>query len=52
VAQLLNLKAQPAVARAMAHGAISVHGWYYDILNGRIECYDEQGRCFAPLLRP
>ena len=50
VAQLLNLKAQPAVAYAMAHGALSVHGWYYDILSGRIEQYDEQMRRFMPLL--
>jgi carbonic anhydrase len=52
VAQLLNLKAQPAVAHALAHDAISVHGWYYDILTGRIECYDEQIRRFLPLLEP
>lgn len=52
VAQLLNLKAQPAVARALAHDAISVHGWYYDILSGRIERYDEQIRRFLPLLEP
>jgi carbonic anhydrase len=50
VAQLLNLKAQPAVARAMAHGTLSVHGWYYDILSGRIEQYDEQMRRFLPLI--
>jgi carbonic anhydrase len=50
VAQLLNLKAQPAVARALAHGAISVHGWYYDILTGRIEAYNEQTRRFVPLV--
>jgi carbonic anhydrase len=50
VAQLLNLKAQPAVARAMAHGALSVHAWYYDILSGRIERYDEPMRRFLPLI--
>lgn len=50
VAQLLNLRAQPAVARAMVHGALSVHGWYYDILSGRIEQYDEQMRRFVPLI--
>ncbi len=49
VAQLLNLKAQPAVARAMAHDEISVRGWYYDILTGRIEEYDEHMRRFLPL---
>ncbi|HET6206715.1 MAG TPA: carbonic anhydrase [Terracidiphilus sp.] len=50
VAQFLNLKAQPAVARAMMHGALSVHAWYYDILSGRIEQYEEQMRRFVPLI--
>jgi carbonic anhydrase len=50
VAQWLNLKAQPAVARALAHGAIGVHGWYYDILTGRIEQYDDQMKRFLPLI--
>jgi carbonic anhydrase len=50
VAQLLNLRAQPAVARALAHEAITVRGWYYDILSGRIEQYDEQAKRFLPLL--
>lgn len=50
VAQLGNLKAQPAVAWAMQQGLLSVHGWYYDILTGRIERYDETARRFAPLL--
>src|SRR5215831_10329087 len=31
VAQLLNLKSQPAVARAVMEGRLDVHGWYYDI---------------------
>ena len=48
VAQLMNLKSQPAVARALAHGALTVHGWFYDILTGRIEAYDENTRRFAP----
>lgn len=50
VAQLLNLKAQPAVRRAMAAEKLQVFGWYYDILTGRIEQYDEQSGRFAPLL--
>jgi carbonic anhydrase len=50
VTQLANLRAQPSVARALANGAITVHGWYYDILTGRIEQYDEQQRKFTPLL--
>jgi carbonic anhydrase len=49
VAQLWNLRAQPAVARAVQEGRLTVHGWYYDILSGRIERYDEQIRRFLPL---
>ena len=48
VAQLLNLKAQPAVARAVKEGRLAVHGWYYDILSGRIEQYDEAMGRFLP----
>jgi carbonic anhydrase len=34
----------------VAEGRLTVHGWYYDILSGRIEAYDEQRGRFAPLL--
>jgi carbonic anhydrase len=50
VAQLLNLKAQPSVARAVEQGRLTVHGWYYDILTGGIEEYDEGIERFLPLL--
>jgi carbonic anhydrase len=50
VAQLMNLHVQPAVARAVMEGRLTVHGWYYDILSGRIERYDEEMRRFVPLL--
>lgn len=50
VAQLLNLRAQPSVARALTEGRIQCHGWYYDILSGRIERYDEDQRRFLPLI--
>lgn len=49
VAQLNNLKAQPSVHRAMAQGRLAVHGWYYDIMTGRIEAYDEGQKRFVPL---
>jgi carbonic anhydrase len=48
VAQLMNLHAQPAVARAVAEGRLKVFGWYYDILTGRIEQYDEELKRFVP----
>ena len=50
VAQLANLKAQPAVASAMTAGRLEVHGWYYDILSGRIERYDEEKKGFVGLV--
>jgi carbonic anhydrase len=49
VAQLMNLHAQPSVARAVEEGRLTAHGWYYDILTGRIERYDEELRRFLPL---
>ena len=49
VAQLMNLHAQPAVVRATAEGRLELHGWYYDILTGHIEEYDEQKKRFFPL---
>jgi carbonic anhydrase len=49
VAQLLNLRAQPSVAHAVMEGRLTVHGWYYDILSGRIERYDEEMKRFLPL---
>jgi carbonic anhydrase len=49
VAQLENLRAQPAVMHALAEKRLTVHGWYYDILTGQIEEHDEGTRGFAPL---
>jgi carbonic anhydrase len=49
VAQLWNLRAQPSVARAVVEGRLTVHGWYYDILTGQIEQYDDEMRRFLPL---
>lgn len=49
VAQLMNLRAQPAVIHAIGEGRLTVHGWYYDILTGHIEEYDEEKKQFFPL---
>jgi carbonic anhydrase len=49
VAQLMNLHAQPPVVRAETEGRLTVHGWYYDILTGRIEEYDEKLKKFVAL---
>jgi carbonic anhydrase len=51
VAQLKNLQAQLPVRSAMEEGRLTVHGWYYDILTGRIEEYDDTTKKFAPLVQ-
>ena len=50
VAQLANLHAQPSVAHAVAEHRLTVHGWYYDIMTGRIDVYNEHEQKFYPLL--
>jgi len=51
VAQVGNLRAQPAVRQALGESRLTVHGWYYDILTGRIEEYDEKEGKFTALGR-
>ncbi|MYT20872.1 carbonic anhydrase, partial [Streptomyces sp. SID7760] len=36
-AQLANLATHPAVARALAAGTLTLHGWVYDIPTGAVE---------------
>lgn len=49
IAQLENMKTHPEVARGLAMQTLQVHGWYYDILTGAIEAYDQQERRFVML---
>ncbi|MFE9480728.1 carbonic anhydrase [Streptomyces spororaveus] len=35
-AQLANLATHPSVARALAAGTLTLHGWVYDIRSGRV----------------
>lgn len=37
LAQLANLATHPSVARALAEGRTTLHGWVYDIPTGRVE---------------
>jgi carbonic anhydrase len=50
VVQLGNLRRQPAVEGGLARGQLRVHGWFYDILTGRIEQYDPDQGKFISLL--
>ncbi|MDI3405264.1 carbonic anhydrase [Streptomyces cavernicola] len=40
-AQLQNLRTHPAVARALAEGQLTLHGWVFDIASGSVESVDE-----------
>jgi carbonic anhydrase len=50
LAQLDNLRTHGYIERAVGEGRLQVHGWYYDILSGRIERYDEGTGRFLPLV--
>ncbi len=50
LAQLDNLRTHAFIQQAMAEGRLALHGWYYDILSGRIEQYDEPQRRFVALV--
>ena len=47
--QLENLLTYPAIKRRVAEGSLFLHGWHYDIKNGRIEYYDEEDYEFREL---
>lgn len=48
--QLDNLRSHAYIQQAMAEGRLQVHGWFYDILSGRIETYDVGQHKFVPLV--
>lgn len=47
--QLTHLRTHPAVAAALADGALKLQGWVYDIGDGQIAVLDEQHNRFVPL---
>ena len=47
--QLENLLTYPAVKRRVADGSLFLHGWHYNIKNGKIEYYDEKAYEFKEL---
>jgi carbonic anhydrase len=49
-AQLDHLRTHACVQQALAEERLQIHGWYYDLLSGRIERYDEAERRFVPLV--
>lgn len=47
--QLQHLRTHPAVAAGMASGTIRLHGWIYNIGNGRVVAFEESKRQFIPI---
>jgi carbonic anhydrase len=47
--QLENLLTYPAVQRRVEKGQLFLHGWHYDIKDGKIEYYDEEDYEFKEL---
>ena len=47
--QLENLLTYPAVKRRVEQGKLYLHGWHYDLKDGKIEYYDEESYEFKEL---
>lgn len=47
--QLENLLTYPAVKRRMEKGTLFLHGWHYNLKDGKIEYYDEESYEFKEL---
>ena len=49
VYQLDNLLTYPAIKRRVEDGSLHLHGWHYDIENGKIAYYDDENYEFKSL---
>ncbi len=49
LAQLDNLRTLPCVAAKLRTGALTLHGWFYDIAHGRFTTWNAEGRAWRPL---
>lgn len=49
VHQLENLLTFPEISKKVDEGSLTLHGWYYHIEDGSIECYDGDAYNFKPL---
>lgn len=47
--QLENIQTYPFINEALQAGTLRLHGWYYDIGNGRVYAYNPETESFDPL---
>lgn len=45
--QMEHLKTHPAVAKRLAEGTLTIHGWYYEIDTGEVHIYNPQKKSFV-----
>ncbi len=43
-AQIKNLKSYPFVKEGIENGSLSIHGWVYDFVNGKVEVVVSEGK--------
>jgi carbonic anhydrase len=48
--QLDNLRSHDYINRAVSEGRLRIFGWYYDILTGEIDWFDDGAGKFSPLV--
>lgn len=46
---LLNLMTFPWIKSRVDQGSLTIHGWYYDLANGTLSCFDAATSGFLPL---
>lgn len=49
ILQLAHLKTHPVVQKALSEGALTLHGWVYDIKSGDVIAYDADQNTFVPV---
>ncbi|MDD5359294.1 MAG: carbonic anhydrase [Sulfurovaceae bacterium] len=49
VFQLNNLMTYPIIQKKLNEKKLFIHGWYYDIVHGKISYYDNDEKIFKPL---
>lgn len=49
VAQIQHLRTHPSVASRLAGGQMSLHGWIYDIGEGKVRAWDPNANAFVPI---
>lgn len=47
--QIEHLKTHPAVAKKLANNELTIHGWYFDVGNGKIYAYNDTSKKFIPV---